>query len=121
MSRFIDEVRIEASSGAGGPGLVAFRREKFVHKGGPWGGDGGRGGDVILLATRDRNTLSHLRFKQHIKAGNGVAVTLDKPEDLITRLLVLSFGAKFEADLKRFVRAYREVTAPSKSKKSKRA
>ncbi len=73
MSRFIDEVRIEASSGAGGPGLAAFRREKFVTNGGPWGGDGGRGGDVIFVATRDKNTLSHIRYKQHVKAKNGAS------------------------------------------------
>lgn len=71
--RFIDEVRVEASSGAGGPGLSAFRKEKFVTKGGPWGGDGGKGGDVVLRATRDRNTLLHLRYKQQLKAKNGVA------------------------------------------------
>ncbi|MCO4769532.1 MAG: GTPase ObgE [Deltaproteobacteria bacterium] len=71
MSRFIDEVRIEASSGAGGPGLVAFRREKFITNGGPWGGDGGRGGDVVFVATRSKNTLSHVRYKQHVKAKNG--------------------------------------------------
>lgn len=71
MTRFIDEVRIRASSGAGGPGLVAFRREKFVPQGGPSGGDGGRGGDVVFHATRDRNTLLHLRYKQHVKAQDG--------------------------------------------------
>jgi len=73
VSRFIDEVRIEASSGAGGPGLVAFRKEKFVHAGGPWGGDGGRGGDVVFVATRDRNTLMHVRYKQIVKAKNGTS------------------------------------------------
>jgi GTP-binding protein len=71
VSRFIDEVRIEASSGAGGPGLACFRKEKFVHQGGPWGGDGGRGGDVVFVATRDRNTLLHVRYKQIVKGGDG--------------------------------------------------
>ncbi len=69
--RFIDEVRVEASSGAGGPGLVAFRKEKYLPKGGPWGGDGGKGGDVVFVATRDKNTLLHLRFKQVLKAKPG--------------------------------------------------
>jgi len=70
--QFIDEVRISASSGRGGDGLVAFRREKFVPKGGPAGGDGGRGGQVWFVATRQRNTLHHLRFTPQLKAKNGV-------------------------------------------------
>ena len=69
--RFIDEVRVEASSGAGGPGLSSFRKEKFVTKGGPWGGDGGRGGDVVIVATRNKNTLLHVRYKQVVKAKDG--------------------------------------------------
>jgi GTPase len=69
--RFIDEVRVEAHSGAGGPGLVAFRKEKYLPNGGPWGGDGGKGGDVIFVATRSKNTLLHLRFKQILKAKDG--------------------------------------------------
>ncbi len=69
--RFIDEVRVEASSGAGGPGLVAFRKEKYLPNGGPYGGDGGKGGDVVFVATRNKNTLLHLRFKQQLVAKNG--------------------------------------------------
>ena len=69
--RFIDEVRVEARSGAGGSGLVSFRREKFVPKGGPSGGNGGRGGQVVFVATGNRNTLHHLRFSPHIRARRG--------------------------------------------------
>jgi len=59
---FIDEVRIRVKAGDGGNGILAFRREKYVPKGGPSGGDGGRGGDVVLYASKDYNTLLHFRF-----------------------------------------------------------
>jgi GTP-binding protein len=59
---FIDEVRIRVKAGDGGNGCLAFRREKYVPRGGPSGGDGGRGGDVIILANPHMNTLLHLRF-----------------------------------------------------------
>ena len=70
--KFIDEVRITATSGAGGDGSCAFRREKYVPKGGPSGGDGGKGGDVVFVATKDLNTLLHLRFAPFQKAKRGV-------------------------------------------------
>lgn len=69
---FIDEVRVFARSGSGGEGMVSFRREKFVNKGGPNGGDGGRGGAVIFVATTGRNTLLHLRYHPHLRASPGV-------------------------------------------------
>ena len=69
--KFIDEVRISATSGSGGDGASAFRREKYVPLGGPAGGDGGKGGDVVLVATRDLNTLLHLRFAPIVKAKGG--------------------------------------------------
>lgn len=70
--RFIDEARVLVVSGSGGDGAVSFRREKFVPFGGPDGGDGGWGGDVVLVATTRLNTLLSLRGVPHIKAKNGV-------------------------------------------------
>ncbi len=69
--RFVDEVEITVISGKGGNGCVSFRREKFVPKGGPDGGDGGRGGNIYFVATNQISTLSDLRYKKIIKAKNG--------------------------------------------------
>ena len=68
---FIDEVRIRVKAGDGGNGCLAFRREKFVPRGGPSGGDGGRGGDVIMAASTHHNTLLHFRFNPEHTAGRG--------------------------------------------------
>ncbi|HEX8985456.1 MAG TPA: GTPase ObgE [Bryobacteraceae bacterium] len=68
---FIDEVLIYVKAGDGGNGVCAFRREKFVPRGGPSGGDGGRGGDVIFVASKDRNTLLQFRFNPEHKAERG--------------------------------------------------
>lgn len=69
--KFLDQARIHVASGHGGPGAVAFRREKFIDSGGPWGGNGGRGGDVVVLASNGLNTLIDYRFQQHFIAQNG--------------------------------------------------
>jgi len=69
--KFIDEVKIYAKAGDGGRGCLSFRREKFVAMGGPDGGDGGRGGDVLLEVDTSISTLLDLRYKQHQKAQNG--------------------------------------------------
>ncbi|WP_455381092.1 GTPase ObgE [Salinispira pacifica] len=71
MERFVDEVRVHVASGHGGAGCVSFRREKYVPKGGPDGGDGGRGGDVTVVVRRNLKTLSHLRMHPHHRAENG--------------------------------------------------
>jgi GTP-binding protein len=73
--KFLDEAKIYIQSGAGGNGCVSFRREKFIEFGGPNGGDGGRGGDVIAEAVEGLNTLIDYRYQQHFKAragGNGM-------------------------------------------------
>ena len=68
---FVDYVKINISSGKGGKGSTHLRREKFVAKGGPDGGDGGRGGHIILRGNSNYWTLYHLKFKRHFKAENG--------------------------------------------------
>jgi len=69
--KFLDVAKVYAQSGAGGNGCIAFRREKFIEYGGPYGGDGGRGGDVIAEAVENLNTLIDYRFQQHVKAKSG--------------------------------------------------
>jgi GTP-binding protein len=71
MTNFVDEVAIEVQSGAGGNGVVAWRREKYVPFGGPAGGDGGRGGSVVLQATSDLNTLLDFQYRSVFKAPDG--------------------------------------------------
>ena len=68
---FIDEARIRIKAGDGGNGCMAFRREKFVPKGGPSGGDGGHGGDVLMSSSLSHNTLVHFRFNPEHKAQRG--------------------------------------------------
>lgn len=70
-SNFIDYVKIFCRSGKGGRGSTHFRREKYIPKGGPDGGDGGQGGDIILRANRNFWTLLHLKYQRHILAGHG--------------------------------------------------
>ncbi len=69
--KFLDQAKITVKSGAGGAGCVSFRREKFIEFGGPDGGDGGRGGDVIALCVDGLNTLIDYRYQQHFKARTG--------------------------------------------------
>jgi len=69
--KFLDEAKVYIASGAGGNGCIAFRREKFIEFGGPSGGDGGNGGDVIVEAVNGLNTLIDYRFQQHFKAESG--------------------------------------------------
>jgi GTPase len=68
---FIDQVRIRVKAGDGGNGCMAFRREKFVPRGGPSGGDGGRGGDVVMVSSQRHNTLIHFRYNPEHKGERG--------------------------------------------------
>lgn len=68
---FVDKVSIKLKAGDGGDGAVSFRHEKFVDKGGPDGGDGGKGGDIVLVASRNQNTLADFRYQKQLKAPDG--------------------------------------------------
>ncbi|MGQ0660929.1 GTPase ObgE [Sphingosinicella sp.] len=68
---FLDQAKIFVRSGAGGPGAVSFRREKFIEYGGPDGGDGGKGGDIVFEAVAGLNTLIDFRYTQHFRAPRG--------------------------------------------------
>ena len=65
---FVDRVQVNIRAGDGGNGLVSFRTEKFVDKGGPDGGDGGQGGNVVLRASRNQNTLAAFRYQKLLQA-----------------------------------------------------
>jgi GTP-binding protein len=91
--RFLDVAKVYASSGAGGNGCIAFRREKFIEYGGPYGGDGGKGGDVWVEAVENLNTLIDYRYQQHVKArsgegGKGKVMTGANGDDAIMKVPV---------------------------------
>tara|TARA_B100000965_G_scaffold172978_1_gene144509 strand:+ start:88 stop:1062 length:975 start_codon:yes stop_codon:yes gene_type:complete len=89
--KFIDEAKVFVKSGDGGDGCLSFRREKYIEFGGPDGGNGGKGGDIIVIGTKSLNTLIDFRFKKHFKAnkgrsGSGRNKTGASGEDLIIKL-----------------------------------
>lgn len=91
--KFVDQTRIFLKSGPGGNGCVSFRREKYIEFGGPNGGDGGKGGDVVIEAVTGLNTLVDYRYKRHYKAqkgqhGMGKNMTGASGEDLVMRVPV---------------------------------
>lgn len=101
--QFIDEVTIAVSGGRGGDGIVAWRREKYVDKGGPAGGDGGRGGDVILDASPELSTLIEFRFKKSFaaeagKAGQGNNKSGKSQDDLVIAVPVGTLVYRIEED-----------------------
>jgi len=101
---FIDYVEIEVQSGRGGHGCVSFHREKYVPKGGPDGGDGGKGGDIIAVADPNLTTLLDYRYKRKYKAapgqpGGGSLKTGRNGEDTILRLPVGTIIANLESSL----------------------
>ncbi len=69
---FVDEIVIEVYGGRGGNGMASYRREKYVEHGGPWGGNGGHGGNVVFVGEEGKSTLLELRYRRHIKAKPGV-------------------------------------------------
>ena len=70
---FVDKVEISITAGHGGNGKMSFRREKFIARGGPDGGDGGRGGNVVFVASRNQNTLAKFRYQKELRAHDGEA------------------------------------------------
>jgi len=97
---FLDQAKIFVRSGAGGPGAVSFRREKFIEFGGPDGGDGGKGGDIVFEAVPGLNTLIDFRYTQHFRAprgkgGSGSNRTGAGGEDLVIKVPV---GTQILAD-----------------------
>jgi GTPase len=90
---FLDQAKIYLRSGTGGPGAVSFRREKFIEYGGPDGGNGGKGGDIVFEATEGLNTLIDFRYTQHFKAprgkgGAGQNMTGGGGDDLVIKVPV---------------------------------
>src|SRR3546814_3154299 len=110
--QFLDQAKIFIRSGAGGPGAVSFRREKFIEYGGPDGGNGGKGGDIIFESVAGLNTLIDFRYAQHFRAqrGNGGAGsnrTGAGGEDLVIKV---PYGTQILSDDKETVLADRKST-----------
>ena len=89
--KFLDQAKIYVASGKGGKGCVSFRREKYIEYGGPNGGDGGKGGDVVFVTDQNLNTLIDYRYQQHFKAkkgqdGMGKNKTGSKGEDVVIKV-----------------------------------
>ena len=102
-TNFIDHVRFNSRSGNGGTGSLHFRREKHVPKGGPDGGNGGRGGHVILRGNRQLWTLLHLRYKKHViakdgKPGEGGQRSGSEGEDVILEVPLGTIAKSIETD-----------------------
>src|SRR3990170_4622456 len=107
--QFLDQAKVYVRAGDGGNGAVSFRREKYIEFGGPDGGDGGRGGDVIMECVANLNTLLDYRYKQHFKAkkgghGKGQNRTGAKGADVVLKLppgtqIIDEDGATLIADL----------------------
>jgi len=103
---FVDEVDIHVLAGSGGGGCLSFRREKFIPRGGPDGGDGGHGGSVYIVATPTKNTLVDFRFHPEFKAlrgqhGQGQNRTGDDVSGVLCdqqHLIEIEFSARFAGD-----------------------
>ena len=115
--QFIDQAKIHLRSGAGGPGAVSFRREKFIEFGGPDGGNGGKGGDIIFEAVAGLNTLIDFRYAQHFRAqrgqnGAGRDRTGAGGDDLVIKVPVGTqiFSEEFEVMLADFTAEGQRIT-----------
>ena len=102
---FIDEIKIYAEAGRGGDGVVRWRQEKFIPKGGPAGGDGGRGGNFYVLAVRDVHILSKYKAKKSFSAGRGEdggnkSLHGKNGEDFVLELPIGSIITNLETDEK---------------------
>ncbi len=118
LMQFIDEATITVGGGRGGDGIVAWRREKYVPKGGPAGGDGGRGGDVVLEATPELSTLIDFRFKKSFVAEAGKAGSTSNKSgrsalDLIVPVPVGTLVYRLEEDGSEFLLA--DLSAPGET------
>src|SRR5713101_5879079 len=82
--QFLDQCKIYLKSGDGGRGAASFRREKFIEFGGPDGGDGGKGGDIVFAAVENLNTLIDYRYRQHFRAPAGRARGANAPAPMPT-------------------------------------
>src|SRR5690625_6932211 len=102
-SLFVDQVNINAKSGTGGNGKVAFRREKYVPMGGPAGGDGGRGGDVIFKVDEGLSTLIDLRYNRHFRADKDRKSTRLNASHVATSYAVVCLEKKKKDDLNLYV------------------
>ncbi|HEX5798049.1 MAG TPA: GTPase ObgE, partial [Candidatus Saccharimonadales bacterium] len=104
---FVDKVTVRLKAGKGGDGIVSFRHEKFIERGGPDGGDGGDGGSIVVRASNNQNTLAKYRYKKEISAGPGKSGSKRKKhgrsgKDLVISLpvgTVISVNDKILADL----------------------
>ncbi|WP_419827727.1 GTPase ObgE [Sphingomonas sp.] len=115
---FLDQAKIFIRSGAGGPGAVSFRREKFIEYGGPDGGDGGKGGDILFEAVAGLNTLIDFRYTQHFRAprgkgGSGSNRTGAGGEDLVVRVPV---GTQVIADDEERATVLADFTVPGQQR-----
>src|SRR3954464_10282636 len=100
--KFIDEATVELHAGKGGDGSASFRREKYVPRGGPDGGDGGRGGSIMAIADRNINTLVDYRFARIHRAkdgkrGSGAQCTGASADDVVLRMPVGTVVSDFES------------------------
>ncbi len=105
-SNFVDYVKIYCRSGKGGRGSAHFRREKYIPRGGPDGGDGGKGGDVILRGNRNYWTLLHLKYERHVFAENGIngEGRLCKGKDGVNKIIDVPCGTVvFDAQTGEFI------------------